>query len=207
MRQRPSQPAQPLAPDQLPQVAAGQQGEHARPHTGRPVQALHGLAVAFDVAPRQVPERTKQAEQGHRHQQMDGRVARQVGQLEVADEQGRKGRDQHQRDPGIARGAVQPGALPGALPGPKRHRSQDQGAQGGAEVDGDGGRELHGGVLWKCRNGVEYGQPAARRQRPCDELRAARAKAPHGGAKCSRFFTVWTASPRRRAGLAMGDAR
>ena len=63
--------------------------------------------MALDVAAGQEPERAKQRHQRDRHQQVDGCEARHIGQSEVPDENGRKGRGQHQRDPGITEGAVQ----------------------------------------------------------------------------------------------------
>ena len=78
--------AEPFHPDQITQEAAGQQGEGTGDHTGADIQPLHDPAMPADVAARQEPERAEQAEKGDRHQQVDGREARDVGQPAAADE-------------------------------------------------------------------------------------------------------------------------
>jgi len=123
-------------------------------------RVLHHGLVAAHVAVRQLPERTEQAEQGDGHQQVDGRVTGEVGQGVVADEQGRHRGDDHQRDPGVAEGAVQARALRAGAAGPQRDGPYGQRAQGGGHVDGDHGGHLHGGLrsvlrwLALCRAGA-----------------------------------------------------
>ena len=134
---------QPLAPNQLAEIAPRQQGEDASDDAGPEIQLLHGFSVAGDVARRQIPEGLVQAEQGQRNEQMDGRVAPEVGQLEVADEQACERGPQHAGDPGVAQGAVQLGAKGGAHAGPEDPGADGDGAERQAHVDGDDGRELH----------------------------------------------------------------
>src|SRR5574343_90157 len=176
------QQAQPLAPDQLAQEAAGQQGEGAGHQAGVHVQAHHELAVPLDLPQVQGAESPHQGEQGQGHQQVDGGVTGQVGQPEVADEQRRQGGDQHQCDPGVAKGAVQLGVLlrGGAPAGPDGQGPQAQGAERGGEVDGDGGCECHGS---QCAQRVT-GAPAL-----CDETRFCGAKRPPRPPNTSPGFT------------------
>ena len=102
--------------------------------------------------PRMLPRARNQNEpnrpnSGDRHQQVDGRVARDVGQPAAADEQRGDGGHQHQGHPGISESAVQPGPLRGALAGPQRDGAEGDGAQRGRHVDGDDRCELHGDLL------------------------------------------------------------
>src|SRR6185369_4788762 len=144
-----------LAPQQVAEIAPRQQREAAGHHTGAEVQALHRLAMAADVASGEEPERAEQAEQGHRNEQVNRREARDIGHVRVADEDRRDCRDHHQRDPGIAEGAVQPRVLGGALAGPERDRPGGHGQQGGGHVDGDERCELHIRLLTVCLE-MEY---------------------------------------------------
>ena len=138
-----SDPAQPLAPNQLAQKTPRQQGEDACDDAGPEIQLLHGLAVAGDVALGQKPKGLVQAEQGQRNEQMDGRVAPEVGQPEVVDEKARERGPKHAGHPGEAKGSVQLGAGDGAQAGPEDPRADGDGAERQAHVDGDGGCELH----------------------------------------------------------------
>ncbi len=161
-----SDESEPLAPDHLAKVAAGQQGERAGDDAGADVEHDHDQPVRADAPVPQVPERQRQRTQRDGHQQVDGRVAGDVGQAVVTDEHGRDGDHEHQRDPGVARRAVQHGARLAAAARPQRHGADGQRRERGAEVDGDDGGELHGGLRWvrpHCR------PPAPRAPRGRDE--------------------------------------
>jgi len=128
-----------LAQHQVAQEAARQQCEGAGRKASADVKALHGFAVSGDVAPGQEPEGQHQHAVHHRNQQVDQRETVDVGQAEITDEDGRGGGYQHQRDPSVAKSAVQAGPLGAAAAGPQRHRAAGDRAQGGTDVDGDGG--------------------------------------------------------------------
>ena len=63
----------------------------------------------------------------------------------AADEPGRQRGEHHERDPGIARSAVQAWALYLAAACPQGHRAQGGGQHGGGEVDGNSGAEVRQG--------------------------------------------------------------
>ncbi len=130
---------QPLAPNQLAQIAPRQQGDQACDDAGPEIQLLHGFAVAEDVARRQIPKGPVKAEQGQRNEPMDGRVAPEVGQPEVADENARERGPQHAGDPGVAQGAVHLGAKGCAHACPEDQWTDGNRAERQAHVDGDGG--------------------------------------------------------------------
>lgn len=148
------QKAEPLAPDQLAEVAPGQQGEGARTQAGTDIKALHDLAVARNIVERERSERTEQACQRDRHKQVDPGVAGPVGQLVVTDKHGADGGSQHHRDPGVAGRAVYAGALCAAAPGPDGKRPDQQCGECSGQMNSNDGCEWHGGgvVGWRWRD-------------------------------------------------------
>ncbi len=97
-------------PNELTKEAAGQKSEHTGSQTCAEIQAEHAFAMAFDIPLGEKPERAEQTKQGDRDQQMNPRKMQPEWKMGF-DKDGRDGRDQHHRDPSVAKGAVQFGAL------------------------------------------------------------------------------------------------
>ena len=74
-----SKQPQPLAPDQLAQVARRQQGEPAGDEACGDIELNHGLAVALDVAAQQMAKRGEESAERDGYQQVDRGVAGDVG--------------------------------------------------------------------------------------------------------------------------------
>lgn len=103
------QKPQSLAPHQLTQIAAGQQGKRPRSDAGAQVQRDHGFPVYRDIALVQRRKTGPQTQQRDRNQQMDGRVAFDIGQFVIADKYTADTGAQHKGDKPVARRAVHAG--------------------------------------------------------------------------------------------------
>ena len=160
-------------PHQVAQVAAGQKRESARHDARADVSPHHGLAVLGDVAMRQGAKGLKDADQGIGHKQVDGCVACNIGKSVIADKHGREGGGQHERDPSVAKGAVQLGPRHSAFASPDGYRANGNGGQRAAHMDGDKWCELHG---------PEYGRAQRVRQGLCDEMQRGRRETQASGA-------------------------
>lgn len=99
-----------LAPDILAEQTAGQQSERAGDDASIDVQAEHGEFVGSDVAFGERAKSPKHTAQCDGDQQMNPRKMQPKSEVGF-DEDRRDGRDEHRRDPSVAKDAVEFGAL------------------------------------------------------------------------------------------------
>ena len=102
--------------------------------------------MAVDVALEQKPKGTKQTEQGDRDQQMDHAKAVPTWPRCSFDEDGGDRGDEHERHPGVAKRAVQAGALRTALASPQGNGACRDGQNSGCHVHGNDRVRLHDGL-------------------------------------------------------------
>ena len=105
--ERGSHEAETVAPEQITEVAARQKRECSSADAGAEVHPPHSPLVPDDVAPCDGVERPAHAGQRAHGQDVDRRVASDIGQLEVADENARQRGTDDQGHEGVTQAAVE----------------------------------------------------------------------------------------------------